>query len=95
MIDAESSIFDVAQMMFPQGQIMLREHFRCVAPIIAFSSQFYQGGLSPLRVPKPSERLDPPLIDIYLPQGARERGRNVNPNEAAVIIEEIIVAALP
>ena len=26
MIDAESSIFDLAQMMFPQAQIMLREH---------------------------------------------------------------------
>jgi very-short-patch-repair endonuclease len=89
MIDAESSIFDLAQMMFPQGQIMLREHFRCVAPIIAFSSQFYQGGLIPLRVPKPSERLDPPLIDIYLPEGAREPGRNVNPDEAAVIVQEI------
>jgi very-short-patch-repair endonuclease len=89
MIDAESSIFDLAQMMFPQGQIMLREHFRSVAPIIAFSSQFYQGGLIPLRVPKPSERLDPPLIDIYLPEGERERGRNVNPDEAAVIVEEI------
>jgi very-short-patch-repair endonuclease len=89
MIDAESSIFDLAQMMFPQAQIMLREHFRCVSPIIAFSSQFYQGGLIPLRIPKPSERLDPPLIDIYLPEGARERGRNVNPDEAAAIVEEI------
>ncbi len=91
MIDAESSIFDVAQMMFPDAQVMLREHFRSVAPIIAFSSRFYQGGLIPLRIPKPSERLDPPLIDIYLPEGRRESRRNVNHDEAAAIVEEIAV----
>lgn len=89
MIDAESSIFDLAQMLFPAAQVTLREHFRSVAPIIAFSSQFYEGGLVPLRVPKASERLDPPLVDIFIPDGVRDGQHPVNRSEAAVIVDEI------
>jgi very-short-patch-repair endonuclease len=68
---------------------MLREHFRCVPPIIAYSNRvFYKGGIQPLRIPKASERLDPPLVDIYVEDGARDR-RDCNQREAEVVADEI------
>jgi hypothetical protein len=66
---------------------MLRDHFRCVEPIIRFSSRFYPNPLIPLRIPKASERLDPPLTDIFVPHGRKLR--DTNPAEADVIIGEI------
>jgi very-short-patch-repair endonuclease len=83
-----SSIYNFAKVMFPEGFVMLREHFRCVEPIIRFSSDFYPEPLIPLRVPAAHERLDPPLIDIYIPDG-RRAGAKQNPREAKIIVEEI------
>jgi hypothetical protein len=68
---------------------MLKEHFRCVEPIIRFSMKFYNQELVPLRVPKASERLDPPLIDIFVEGGERRGKSKVNPREADVIVSEI------
>ena len=68
---------------------MLKEHFRCVEPIIRFSTQFYPEKLVPLRVPTIQERLDPPLVDIYVPTGMRDKRRKINQAEAQVIVEEI------
>ncbi|MEE4211653.1 MAG: DUF3320 domain-containing protein [Parvularcula sp.] len=83
----EQSLYDLGKVVFAGGAIMLTEHFRCVAPIIEFSkSQFYQS-LNPLRLPKASERLDPPLIDVRIEDGYRSG--DVNPPEAAYIVEEI------
>ena len=45
--------------------------------------QFYPEPLVPLRVPMPEERLDPPLVDIYVPDG-RRTGDKVNVREAQV-----------
>ena len=86
-LEPSISLYDLAKMAFPGKVIMLREHFRCVEPIIRFSSQFYGGKLLPLRLPTAKERLDPPLIDILV-RGAR-RVREVNEAEANVIIDEI------
>ncbi|HLH95613.1 MAG TPA: AAA domain-containing protein [Xanthobacteraceae bacterium] len=86
-LEPSTSLYDLAKIAFPGKVIMLREHFRCVEPIIRFSSQFYGGKLVPLRLPTATERLDPPLIDILV-RGAR-RVREVNEGEAKVIIEEI------
>ena len=36
-----SSLYDLAKVMFPDKLVMLREHFRCVEPIIRFSMGFY------------------------------------------------------
>jgi transcription elongation GreA/GreB family factor/very-short-patch-repair endonuclease len=83
-----SSLYDLAKVMFPDKFVMLREHFRCVEPIIQFSTQFYTEALIPLRIPTPQERLDPPLIDIYVSDGRRS-GDKINRREAEVIIEEI------
>ena len=96
-VEPGASIYDLARVMFPAKFVMLKEHFRCVEPIIRFSMQFYNQNLIPLRVPKPSERLDPPLIDIYVEDGQRRGKSKVNPAEAEIIVGEIekIVEATP
>ena len=82
------SLYDLASAMFPGRRIMLHEHFRCVEPIIRFSMQFYNETIFPLRIPKASERLDPPLIDVYLPHGRKNRSQ-INIAEADAIVDEI------
>ena len=89
-LDPATSMYDLASMMFPGTTIMLREHFRCVEPIIRFSSRLCykdKGGLVPLRVPTADQRLDPPLIDIYVKHG--QKRRDVNSAEADFIVSEI------
>ena len=83
-----SSLYGLASAVFPGTRIMLREHFRCVEPIIRFSFQFYPEPIIPLRIPKPSERLDPPLIDVYLPHGLKDK-RKINRVEAEAIVDEV------
>ena len=70
---------------------MLREHFRCVAPIIEFSKrEFYDHEIRPLRIPKGSERLDPPLIDVFVRGGSRSgKSNKVNEAEARAIVDEM------
>ena len=80
LIDENSSIFEITKRMHPESHVMLREHFRCVAPIINFSTQFYNNALVPLRVPKASERFDPPLADVYIPGATRDG--SINDSEA-------------
>lgn len=82
------SLYDLALTVFPGGRIMLNEHFRCVEPIIRFSFQFYPDSeIYPLRIPKQSERLDPPLIDCYVDYGVKEG--HLNTAEAREIVNEI------
>jgi very-short-patch-repair endonuclease len=84
----EKSIYELARVAFSGNLVMLREHFRCARPIIEFSKrEFYQHDLQPLRVPRASERLVPPLIDVHI-KGARRRG-NVNEAEARALVNEI------
>jgi very-short-patch-repair endonuclease len=87
-MEPSTSLYELGTMVYPGKTIMLREHFRCVEPIIRFSSQFYDQPLVPLRIPSARERLDPPLIDIYVPHGTRNR-RKQNLAEAQVIVDEI------
>lgn len=83
------SLFDAANILFAGQFVMLKEHFRCAEPIIAFSSRnFYDGNILPLRVPTASERLSPPLVRVYVPEGRRDDNR-INKLEARGIIEEI------
>jgi superfamily I DNA and/or RNA helicase len=82
------SLYNLFLAVFASQKIMLREHFRCVEPIIRFSFQFYEQKIQPLRIPRSSERLDPPLIDVYLKYGHKERNRT-NPTEANYIVNEI------
>ena len=88
LMTPERSFYDLAQVVFAGNSIMLKEHFRCVPAIIEFSNRvFYQGDIRPLRVPKASERLDPPLVDVFVKGGFRKG--DVNDPEAKAIIDEI------
>ncbi|MDP1057405.1 hypothetical protein Q6324_28050, partial [Klebsiella pneumoniae] len=82
------SIYDLFKVVFAKSAVMLREHFRCVAPIIEYSKrEFYNHELKPLRMPKASERLDPPLVDVYVIDGYRNK--DINLPEARFIVDEI------
>lgn len=84
----ERSIYDLFKVVFATSMVMLKEHFRCVTPIIEYSKrEFYNHELRPLRVPKTSERLDPPLIDVLVEDGYRSG--DVNRPEARFIVDEI------
>ena len=84
-----SSIYDLARAAYPCQRVMLTEHFRCVEPIIRFSMQFYPEPLLPLRIPNASERMDPPLVDVYVKNGTRDERNKTNRAEAEAIVEEI------
>ncbi|MCY3973745.1 MAG: AAA domain-containing protein [Candidatus Dadabacteria bacterium] len=84
-----SSLFDIARSLFAGHFVMLREHFRCVEPIIAFSSRcFYNDEIQPLRVPTSKERILPPLVRVYVPNGYRDE-QKCNKLETKGIVEEI------
>ncbi len=84
----DRSIYDLARVVFAGNSVMLREHFRCVPAIIEFSNrEFYQGDIRPLRVPRANERLDPPLVDVFV-KGGNRRG-DVNEPEARAIVAEL------
>lgn len=84
----DKSIYDLARVVFAGNSVMLKEHFRCVPAIIEFSNrEFYQGDIKPLRLPKANERLDPPLVDVFVKGGIRKG--DVNPAEAKAIVDEI------
>ena len=89
LLEPGESIYDLMRAVFPNERLMLKEHFRCVEPIIRFSMQFYPEKMLPLRIPEAHERLDPPLIDIYVPHGARGKRQKINAVEADVIVDEI------
>src|SRR6266702_1005740 len=85
----DKSLFDLARRAFAATEIMLREHFRCVPPIIAYSNRiFYKGQIQPLRIPRASERIEPPLVDIFVEGGSRDR-HDCNYLEAEAIADEI------
>jgi hypothetical protein len=85
-----ASIYALGSVMFASDVVRLREHFRCVEPIIHFSNKaFYDREIFPLRVPKPSERLDPPLVDVFVKSGYRNERKKINKPEARAIVEEI------
>jgi very-short-patch-repair endonuclease len=84
----DKSIYDLARVVFAGNSVMLKEHFRSVPAIIEFSNrEFYEGDIRPLRVPKANERLDPPLVDVFVRGGSRSK--DVNKAEALAIVKEI------
>ena len=84
----ERSMYDLFKVVFARSNVMLREHFRCVAPIIEYSKrEFYNHELRPLRVPRASQRLDPPLIDVLVEDGYRKGDLNLA--EVRFIVDEI------
>lgn len=86
----EKSLYDLARRVFAGNFVMLCEHFRCVKPIISFSNrEFYSNDIQPLRIPKASERIDPPLVDVFVMGGYREERSKINKPEARAIVNEI------
>ena len=49
LLEPGESIYDLMRAVFPNERLMLKEHFRCVEPIIRFSMQFYPEKMLPLR----------------------------------------------
>jgi very-short-patch-repair endonuclease len=89
----DASIYDLSSVVFAGNSVMLKEHFRCAPAIIEYSNrEFYQGEIRSLRVPKASERLDPPLIDVVVKGGYRKGDKNIPEAEAIVQQIEAIVA---
>jgi len=87
-MDPGQSLYDLFKVVFAQSGTMLKEHFRCVGPIIEYSKrEVYNHELKPVRLPKASERLDPPLIDILIEDGFRKG--DINMPEARFIVDEI------
>jgi len=83
-----NSLYELALACYPGRRIMLREHFRCVESIIRFSFQFYPEEIVPVRLSKASERLSPPLIDVHVLHGRKDRS-NRNFAEAEAIVDEV------
>jgi very-short-patch-repair endonuclease len=85
---SDKSIYDLARVVFAGQSVMLKEHFRCVPEIIEYSNrEFYNGEIRALRVPREDERLDPPLVDVFVQGGYRVGDKNVP--EATAIVDEI------
>jgi very-short-patch-repair endonuclease len=93
VLSPEKSIYDLASVMFAGDLVRLREHFRCVEPIIEFSNQLcYNGEIRCLRVASASERICPPLVDVFVKDGMRDSpSAKINRLEAQAIVEEIKV----
>jgi very-short-patch-repair endonuclease len=92
VLSPEKSVYDLASVLFASDLIRLREHFRCVEPIIEFSNRLcYNGEIKCLRVPTAEERITPPLVDVHVVDGEREGKGKVNRIEAQAIIDEIKV----
>lgn len=82
------SFFDLCAQAFPDGRVVLNEHFRCASEIIEFSnSHFYDGKLVPLRLPTKSERITPSIVDVKVSDGVKIG--KVNEKEADEIVRLI------
>lgn len=82
-----ASVYDVAVQRFPR-KVLLREHFRCLTPIIEFSNaRYYDGRLVPLRdrMPTPDWKA---LQSVFVSDGYRD-GDDCNRPEAERIAELI------
>lgn len=85
------SLYDLASSVYASN-VMLLEHFRCHPIIIGYSNNtYYDRKIRPLRISKASEKIDPPLVSIYTPEGIRTKHRSANLNkiEAEAIVAEI------
>lgn len=83
LYDGQTSIYDLAMASFA-GVICLREHFRCVPPIIQFSNRLsYDWKIKPLR-DESQVRLKPHTI-AYRVDSAAVNGKDVNEMEALTI----------
>src|SRR5690606_28165 len=89
LYDGKTSIYDLAKTSF-EGFVQLREHFRCVSPIIQFSNYLsYNGEIKPLRDAS-SVRTRPFTVEVRV-EGTEYN--KVNEKEA-VMVASLLVAAI-
>lgn len=93
--DSHASLFDLAQIAFASAQhsLTLREHFRCAPEIIRFSNErFYDDKIESLRLPLPSERLEPATVAVHVAEGewSEDGAQAVNPREAEALVAKIV-----
>ncbi|WP_117149524.1 AAA domain-containing protein [Paraliobacillus zengyii] len=89
--EMKTSLYDTASRVF-DSKIILKEHFRSVPEIIAFSNDFMYGGMiDPLRLPLGKGALDPPVRAVHVKEGFRKEKtkKAINEPEAQAIVEEI------
>lgn len=88
--DLQTSLYDTAIRVFP-NRLMLKEHFRCIPEIIGFSNELcYFNEIKPLRYPRLSEALYPPIVAIKAENGYREQNKAVNVPEAELLVNKIV-----
>jgi hypothetical protein len=88
--DLQTSLYDTALRVF-QNRLMLKEHFRCAPEIIGFSNMLcYSSEIKPLRYPKFSEALYPPIVAVKAKDGYRERNKAINAPEAELLVSKIV-----
>jgi superfamily I DNA and/or RNA helicase len=84
-----SSLFSLAEIRIP-NMIQLKEHFRCVPEIIAFSNHFIYHNLEPLRYPNPKGLLKPTLVPIFVDTGYQNTNSDINEPEANKLVEKLV-----
>lgn len=88
--DLQTSLYDTSLRVF-QNRLMLKEHFRCAPEIIGFSNMLcYSSEIKPLRYPKFSEALYPPIMAIKAKNGCRENNKALNAPEAELLVSKIV-----
>jgi very-short-patch-repair endonuclease/polyhydroxyalkanoate synthesis regulator phasin len=89
LFSLNTSLYTFSEQAF-DSTILLREHFRCVPPIIEFSNRFYAGQILPLREQKHPE-IGSPLRAIRVEEAAsvKVKGGRVNKTEALAIAHQI------
>ena len=86
MFNPGNSLYDLARQKFP-SLVMLREHFRCLPEIIAFSNtMFYDDKVEPLRENRPSPGW-PALGAVKVLDGYLDRRTDTNEPEANVVAD--------
>lgn len=91
LFSPDRSFFDIASgLAGGLGQLMLKEHFRCMPEIIGFSNELcYQGQLQPLRQ-YGADRLEP-LRTVYVRGTVEGSGqRQVNRAEAESLVDQVV-----
>lgn len=89
--DLQTSLYDVAARSYSsKGKLMLKEHFRCVPEIIAFSNALsYQNQMIPLKLPMESEKSINPVEAIYV-EGASRDKKKTNEMEASKLVADLV-----
>ena len=82
LFDGRASAYELARRSFPDGLIRLKEHFRCVPDIIAFSNQLSYGGeIKPLREAS-AAHVFPAMVSHRVQNGQRSTSGKINRHEA-------------